>query len=444
MKNYEKPFIKVITPEILTKYGSQLKSQNIKKEISGISVKELTNKYGSPLFVFSEKEITEKYNTLKNAFKSRYDKVVFSWSYKTNYLNEICKIYHKLGSIAEVVSEFEYDKARKLGIEGKNIIFNGPYKTKQALLKAVKEGAKIHIDNWYEINDLEEIAKELNIEIPVAIRCNMDTGIYPQWSRFGFNIDNGEAYDAIKRIFEGKKLILNGLHAHIGTFMLTAKAYGMEVTKMIQLKNKISEDFGFKIEYIDIGGGFASKNRLKGIYQSPEVIVPTPDDYAEEITNAIYNNNKGELPTLYLETGRHLIDEAGYLLTTVFATKRLANGLKSYIVDAGVNLLYTYFWYNFNIGLDKKYECPSELSQINGPLCMNIDVIADNIELPIELDRGSVLTVYPVGAYNVTQSMQFIQYRPRIILIDKENNTHIIRESDDLNYVQEKECNIES
>ena len=435
---YQKPVINKIDFAMANKYGSPLKTQKIRSEIDGVSVNELTKKYGSPLFVFSQKTIENKYNEFKEAFSSRYPDVEFGWSYKTNYLDAICKIYHKLGSIAEVVSEFEYQKARANGIEGKNIIFNGPYKPKEALKVAVQEGAKIHIDHLYEINDLEEIAEELNVNIPVAIRCNMNTGIYPQWSRFGFNIDNGEAYDAIKRIYEGKKLYLTGLHSHIGTFMLSASAYGVETKKLIDLKNKVEEDFGYEIEYIDIGGGFASKNRLKGVYQAPEVIVPSADEYAEAITNAIFENNKGKLPKLYLETGRALIDEAGYLLTSVFASKRMPDGKKSYIVDAGVNLLYTAFWYNFDISLDKRYDGINEPSQINGPLCMNIDIIAENIMLP-PLDRGSVLSIWPVGAYNYTQSMQFIRYRPKVVLIDTEGNTHLIRESDDLEAVKFKE-----
>jgi len=435
---YEKPTINRVDFAMASKYGSPLKTQKIRSEIDGVNVHDLVEKYGSPLFVFSERDIEEKYMEFKNAFTSRYPEVEFWWSYKTNYLDAICKIYHKLGSKAEVVSEFEYEKARRLGIEGKNIIFNGPYKPKEALKKAVEEGAKIHIDHWYEINDLEEIAEELGVEIPVAIRCNMDTGVYPQWSRFGFNIDNNEAYDAIKRIYEGKKLYLTGLHSHIGTFMLSANAYANEVKKLVTLKNRIENDFGYEIEYIDIGGGFASKNRLKGVYQAPEVIVPSADEYAEAVTNAIFETNKGKLPKLYLETGRALIDEAGYLLTSVFAAKRMPDGRKSYIVDAGVNLLYTAFWYNFEISLDKRYEGLNEPSQINGPLCMNIDVISENIMLP-PLNRGSVLSIWPVGAYNVTQAMQFIRYRPRIVLIDKNSQTHLIKEADDLDYIVEKE-----
>jgi len=122
MKKYEKPVIIKVDFTMASKYGSPLKSQKIRSEIDGINVRDLVKNYGSPLFVFSQRQIEDKYNEFYNAFSSRYPDVTFGWSYKTNYLDAICKIYHKLGSIAEVVSEFEYDKARSLGVEGKDII----------------------------------------------------------------------------------------------------------------------------------------------------------------------------------------------------------------------------------------------------------------------------------------------------------------------------------
>jgi diaminopimelate decarboxylase len=438
-KGYEKPTINKIDFAMASKYGSPIKSQKVRTKIDGVNVNELTQKYGSPLFVFSQKTIEEKYNTLNDAFSSRYPDVKFSWSYKTNYLNEICKIYHKLGSSAEVVSEFEYQKARANGVEGKDIIFNGPYKPKADLKIAVQEGAKIHIDNLFELNDLEEIATELNIKIPVAIRINMDTGTYPAWSRFGFNYENGEAFETVKRMYDNGKLDLVGIHSHIGTFMLDANAYKMATTKIMQLKSQVEQSFNCNIEYIDLGGGFASKSNLKGIYQSAEVVIPTADDYAQAITDAIYEQNKSEkLPTLYLETGRHLIDEAGYLLTSVWGYKRFPDGKKGYILDAGVNILYTSTWYNFNIELDKRYDGDNEPSMLNGPLCMNIDVIEENIMLP-PLDRGSVVSISPVGAYNYTQAMQFIRYKPAVVLIDNNGNVKVIKEVDDLETVNFKE-----
>ena len=438
-KMYEKPTINKVDFAMASKYGSPLRTQKIRTEIDGVSVNELTEKYGSPLFVYSQRIIEEKYNTLYNAFSSRYPDVQFGWSYKTNYLNEICKVFHSLGSIAEVVSEFEYQKARAIGIEGKDIIFNGPYKPVKDLKIAVQEGAKIQLDNLFELNDLEQIADELNVRIPVAMRLNMDTGVYPQWSRFGFNVENGEAMEAIERMYTKGKVYLIGLHSHIGTFMLDANAYGIATTKIMKLKAEVESKFSCDIEYINLGGGFASKSNLKGVYQSAEVIIPTPDDYADAITNAIYENNKSEkLPKLFLETGRHLIDEAGYMLTSVWGWKRFPDGKKGYILDAGVNLLYTSSWYNFNIELDRRYKGANEPSLLNGPLCMNIDVIEEHLMLP-PLARHSVMTISPVGAYNYTQAMQFIRYKPAVVLIDKEGNDKLIKEVDDLATVNYKE-----
>ena len=436
---YEKPTINKIDFAMASKYGSPIKTQKIRREIDGVSVNSLTEKFGSPLFVFSQKQMEEKYHKLYEAFSSRYSDVTFGWSYKTNYLNEICKVFHDLGSIAEVVSEFEYQKARAMGIEGKDIIFNGPYKPKKDLKIAVEEGAKIHVDNLFEINDLEEIADELNIKIPVAIRINMDTGVYPQWSRFGFNYENGDAIAAIERMYATGKIYLEGIHTHIGTFMLDANAYRLATMKIMQLKEEVENQFQATISYIDLGGGFASKNELKGVYHAADTIIPTADDYAEAITTTIYEMNKSEtLPKLYLETGRHLIDEAGYLLTSVWGWKRFPDGKKGYILDAGVNLLYTSTWYNFNIELDKRYEGENEPSILNGPLCMNIDIIEENLMLP-PLDRGSVITISPVGAYNYTQAMQFIRYKPAVVLIDKNGEPRVIKEVDDLETVNYKE-----
>lgn len=417
---------------MFSKHGNPVKSQKVRSEIDRVKIAELSKEYGSPLFVFSETKVEELYTKAYNAFSSRYPHVQFAWSYKTNYLPAICQLMHNLGSSAEVVSEMEYEKAKALGMKGHNIIYNGPYKPKEALKIAVLDAAKIHIDHLFEINDLEEIAEELGIRIPVAIRVNMFTGTYPQWDKFGFNYENDEAYNAIKRIYDGDKLYLIGLHTHIGTFILDSNAYTLATTKLMQLKALIEKDFNYNIEYIDMGGGFASRSYLKGVYQSPEVIIPTIEEYANAITSAIYATNQTtNLPKLYMELGRYLIDEAGYLLSTVTAHKRFANATKGYVMDAGVNLLYTSQWYNFVVELDHYYKGTAEPTILNGPLCMNIDVIEDNISLP-PLNRGSILTFSPVGAYNLSQSMQFIRYRPAVVLIDKNSKVHLIKSIENL------------
>jgi len=408
--------------------------------IAGIPVKTLTDKFASPLFVFVEKTIRAKYKEAYRIFSLQYPKVKFAWSYKTNYLEAICAIFHQEGAWAEVVSGMEYERARALGISGKQIIFNGPSKTKEELKKAVKEDALINIDYLDELFLLEEIAKALRRLPKVGIRMNMDTGIYPVWNRFGFNYENGEAYRAVQRIVLGKKLSLVGLHAHLGTFVVEPNAYYIAASKLLRLAETLDADFQIPVNFIDLGGGFASTNTLYEQYLPGDISSPDLNQYAESIGRAFNESrfSRKNQPTLILETGRALIDEAGYLVTSVLGKKTLPDGQRALIVDAGVNLLYTSTWYKHNFTPAQPITGTVENTSIYGPLCMNIDVLRQGIRFP-DLQVGDKIIVSPVGAYNVTQWMQFITYRPNVILITPDGKTEVIREKETLEDMLAKE-----
>ena len=412
------------------KFGMRNKTSSI-THIDEIPVMDLIESHGSPLFVLSEKALEEKYRTAYKAFSTRYPKVQFAWSYKTNYLNAVCRIYHKLGSWAEVVSGFEYDKALANGVPGKQIIFNGPDKSRDYLMKAIKNGSLIHVDHFDELYSIIDLTGSMEETPRLAIRVNMDTGIYPQWDRFGFNYENGDAWTAISRIMLNEKLDLVGLHTHIGTYIMTAGAYGVAASKLAELAVSIDRKFSHKIKYIDLGGGFASENTLKGAYLPGTDTCPSFDDYAEAITNALINSalEPEHLPMLFLETGRALIDDAGYLLGTVLANKRLADGRRSTIIDAGVNILFTAFWYEHQIVPALNTSQHTEDTTIYGPLCMNIDVIRASIQFPL-MNKGEHVVISRVGAYNMTQWMQFITLRPNVVLIDSSKSVHVIRKNE--------------
>ena len=424
---FERPTIKKINIGAPNKFGIKTEFQPI-THVDGVGVKDILEEYGSPVYVMSEKTIRSTYKQAKRAFTTRYPKVQFAWSYKTNYNAAVCNIYHQEGSWAEVVSGFEYDKAIGNGVDGKHIIFNGPDKNIEDLKKCTENESLIHIDHFDELYTLIEISKTTSKKPKVAIRVNMDTGIYPQWTRFGFNYDNGEAWEALNRIMLSETLDLVGLHCHIGTYIMVAWAYGVAATKMSALAVRLDKKFDKQVKYIDMGGGFASKNTLKGAYLPGEDTCPTFDDFAEAITTAIISSdiNPHHMPTLILETGRALVDDAGSLLGTVIATKRLANGKRSLVVDTGLNLLFTSFWYEHKITPAQNFSHHTEDTIIYGPLCMNIDVIRENISFP-SLKKGDNYVISRIGAYNMTQWMQFITLRPKIVMIDMEGKTHIIR-----------------
>ncbi|MFT6027327.1 MAG: diaminopimelate decarboxylase, partial [Bacteroidia bacterium] len=438
-QRYERPIIRKLNTGVMNKFGTRTEYEPV-THIEDNGVSDLMQEYGSPLFVISERKIEETYMSAVRAFNTRYPKVQFAWSYKTNYISAVCNVYHRMGSWAEVVSGFEYQKALKNGVPGSKIIFNGPDKTVEELKLAMENDSLIHIDHLDELYTLTELCEETEIRPKVAIRINMDTGIYPMWDRFGFNYENGQAWDAINKIVLADKMDLVGLHSHIGTFMLTANAYGVAASKLSELALSIQKKYDKKIQYIDMGGGFASSNTLKGSFLSGSDTSPTFDDYAEAISTAIMNAGfvEDELPLLILETGRALIDEAGSLLGSVISNKRLSDGRKATIMDFGVNILFTSFWYDHKISPAQEFSHHTEDSVMYGPLCMNIDVVRENVTLP-PLKRGDQVVVHTVGAYNMTQWMQFIALRPAVVMIDKAGKSHRIRKRETLDNIDQQE-----
>ena len=103
-----------------------------------------------------------------------------------------------------------------------------------------------------------------------------------------------------------------------------------------------------------------------------------------------------------------------------------------------MNLLFTANWYKFNIELDRETGGINEQSVIYGPLCMNIDVVDEAVLLP-PLTRGTRLVISPIGAYNHTQSMQFINVRPASVLIGERGEVDLIREAEDLTDITRRE-----
>jgi diaminopimelate decarboxylase len=91
---YERPIIKKMNAGLMNKFGTRTEYEPV-TNIEGVKVKSLIEQYGSPLFVLSEKQIRRNYQNAVRTFKTRYPKVQFAWSYKTNYLSAVCSIFHQ-------------------------------------------------------------------------------------------------------------------------------------------------------------------------------------------------------------------------------------------------------------------------------------------------------------------------------------------------------------
>ena len=440
---YEAPNIELIQISTIGKHSIlNMGTSSVFEEVD--DVEKLLNKYDSPLFLLSEKKLRSKYNEFKDAFTEEGIETIIGYSYKTNYLPALCSILKQEGAWAEVVADMEYKLARSLNIPGSRIIFNGCYKTETELNKAVSEDALINIDSFNELELLDRVAGSLGKKARTGIRINFVMGNMP-WTKFGFNYESGEAKEALEKISKKKNIKFEAIHNHSGTFNVDPKMYSKSTRIIIELA-EYAKKLGLNTKIIDVGGGFPSSNKLK-----PQYDIPGGSKYNEntlqQFSSAIMNHlkkakhlfNKGK-PILILEPGRAIVDEAMQLISKVVSKKKDANGNDSIVMDAGVNILPTAYWYDFEPKLANKlngsnnnlngktkkngsnYNGPVKMY---GPLCMQIDSINESVNLP-SVELGDVIVFSNVGAYNLTQSMQFIQTRPAVVLLGS-NGVELIR-----------------
>jgi diaminopimelate decarboxylase len=358
--------------------------------IDNVSALELIKEYGTPLFVISEKQARQNYNRLRKAF-SRYPDCLIAYSYKTNYLPAVCNILHQEGAGAEVVSAFELLLAKKLGVLSSKIIFNGPGKSDSEIEMIIDDD--IALVNADSIEELES----------------------------GMDIATGQAFKAYQKASELKNLNVVGMHAHIGTQICSTRPYTESIGQMAKLMSKVNAELGIELKFFDIGGGFGVPGFTPLFPTVEKVENPaTIEEFGESISktflSCIADYNLSE-PTLVLEPGRIIITDPALILTMIEGTKVIGESTKTVVVDAGVNLIMFAPYYYHRIVPVVNTERAREAVDVYGPLCMQMDVLGVNRELPV-LMRGDFLAIMDAGAYSISLSQQFIRPRPPVVLVN--------------------------
>jgi len=214
-----------------------------------------------------------------------------------------------------------------------------------------------------------------------------------------------------------------------------ADAYRLAAVALGTFSRALEAELGLRIDLIDLGGGFASRNTLQAQYLQGDDATPTLGQYVERIASGLDDVYGGaELPRIALETGRALIDEAGWLVASVVGTKRLTDGRRGVVLDAGVNLLPTAWWYRHAVHPAQPLHGVAEPTVFYGPLCMNIDMVRDRIMFP-PVKAGDRVVIGHAGAYNVTQWLQFIAARPNVVLISESGSAALIRRAETIDTI---------
>lgn len=408
--------------------------------IGGLDCVELAAQFGTPLHVVHHARLKQDFLGFRGAFAAHWPRVELGCSYKTNPLPGVLQCLHELGAFAEVISHFELWLARRLGVPGERIIFNGPAKTREALELAVSIGGTlVNIDGLHEIDYLAQLMPPGGARQRVGVRVVASVG----WSgQFGLSIANGQAMEAFRRIRDIAHLKPVGLHIHLGTGIKDIPTYLRAVGEVLEFSVRLRRELGIDIEVLDLGGGFGVPTvrpydvwdaRMmqtgRGIRTTDPSLTPKPADYADVIVPLVrqhYDPQAANAPTLVFEPGRAITSSAQLLLLKVLAVKQSPQTPPRIILDGGKNLAIP-LGYEFHevLPASRMRDPCTDAASLYGPLCHPGDTLYTSKRFPA-VQAGDVVAIMDAGAYFIPNQMNFSNPRAAVVMV-REGKASLIR-----------------
>ncbi|MBE3578578.1 MAG: diaminopimelate decarboxylase [Caldanaerobacter subterraneus] len=394
-------------------------------EIGGCDTVALAKKFGTPLYVIDEELLRQNCRAFYNGFKRDYPGNEVIYASKAFMTMAICKIIEEENLGLDVVSGGELYTALKAGFPPEKIYFHGNNKSREELIMALENDiGRIIVDNWHELNMLNELARKMNkvpnIYIRVSPGIEAHTHQYVKTgqidSKFGFPLFNGDAMKAIEYALTLKNVNLVGLHSHIGSQIFDSYSYKAEIEIMMNFIKLIKEFLGWEVEELDLGGGF-------GIAYTEEDDPQPIEKIAHEMMQSVKEYSVSlnvKMPKIIVEPGRSIIGNAGTTLYTVGAIKEIP-GIRKYVaVDGGMsdNIRTALYGAKYEAIVANKARLPGvEKVSITGKLCESGDMIIWDILLP-EIEEGDILAVLSTGAYNYSMASNYNRLpRPAAVLV---------------------------
>ena len=414
-------------------------NENGNLAIGGIDTVELAKNYGTPLYVMDEQMIRKNLRRFHESMQKFYDgKGMVCYASKAFSCMEMCRIVASEGDGLDVVSIGELYTALKAGFPVERIGFHGNNKTDEELKFAVENNVgHIIVDNISELNRLEKIASETNKKPDILFRIKpgidahthdfVKTGQID--SKFGFALETGEAFEAVKEAVNCENLNLTGLHCHIGSQIFDIAPFEEAARVMLEFIAKIKNELGYEIKGLNLGGGFGIK-----YLESDD---PQPFETYMERVSKVVNEECEKLnisrPFIYIEPGRSIAAPAGITLYTVGARKEIPN-IRTYIsVDGGMADSPRYILYKSQyeaIVANKANQERTEKVTIAGKCCESGDLIGENMPLQ-HAESGDIIAVCATGAYNYSMSSNYNRLqKPAVVFVNNgESRIAVKRES---------------
>lgn len=379
----------------------------------------LAAQYGTPLYVYSQKAMTDAFNLYQQAFADL--KPLICYAVKANGNLSILRYFASLGCGFDIVSGGELERVLLAGGAANKVIFSGVGKSSAEIEFALKNNIRcFNVESLAELERINSIAQRLNKIAPVSLRINpdVDAHTHPYISTGlkanKFGIASQDALAAYQLAATLPHLKITGIDCHIGSQLTDLSPLIEALQRLLVLVDKLDE-LGIQIEHIDLGGGIGI------VYQNENV--PDLNAYAAAVSKLLSGRN---LP-LILEPGRSLIGNTGSLLTTVEYIKQ-GEEKNFVIVDAAMNDLMRPSLYQayHNIINASPTTADKFVADVVGPICETGDFLAK--DRTIAAKAGDLLLIQSAGAYASSMASNYnTRCRAAEVLVNGTEH-HLIRE----------------
>lgn len=382
-----------------------------------MSLDQLAQQYGTPLYVYSAGTILDHYRRL-NAALGELDHLI-CYAVKANSNGAILRLLREEGAGFDIVSGGELYRVLRAGGQGANCTFAGVGKSRDEIEYALAEGVFcFNVESEAELEFINRIAAAKGMRAPIALRVNpdVDAATHKYISTGRSENKFGIALDRIEQVYARATTLPNitirGVQMHIGSQITDAQPFADAIRKVTPIVRDLKERYG--IEFLSIGGGmgivyhssFASGRgdwwRDESNTEAQSAL--TIEDYAAAIVPPLRELGL----RILLEPGRFLVGNAGVLLTRVRYLKE-AEQKKFVIMDAGMNDLIRpalYQSYHEIVPVREATDATRSVVDVVGPVCESGDFFAQDRALP-QFAEGDLAAIMSAGAYGFVMASNY-------------------------------------
>ncbi len=407
-------------------YGTTGVNKNGNLEIGGVDAVELAQQFGTPLYVYDVALIRERARGFKQTFDNLKIKAQVAYASKAFSTVAMIQLAEEEGLSLDVVSGGELYTAIVAGFPVERIHFHGNNKSREELEMALDHGIGcIVVDNFSELDLLKAITIEKNARVNILLRVTPGIEAHThdyiltgqEDSKFGFDIQNGQAEMALKTAIQYESFDVLGLHCHIGSQIFETTGFLLAAKKIVEKMEHWKNDLSFEAKVLNLGGGFGIR------YTKEDEPIP-PSQFVREIITEVKNlteQHSLKMPEIWIEPGRSLVGDAGITLYKVGSTKDVPGVRKYLAVDGGMsdNIRPALYQAKYEAVLaNKPLAKADETVSIAGKCCESGDMLIWDLPLP-KAGEEEILAVFCTGAYGYSMSNNYNRIpRPAVVFVE--------------------------